>query len=139
MLFANQSSVEHLSTIHFAALVKCVLRTFISSNMTTATVVFVLLSGLLVPIVKQQLELPWHVFNLLLFVLGPLLVVVYRTYIYSNFFSPLRHLPQPRGGLPLIGHDLAQFQQPPAQDFGRWMQDVPNDGLVLPPPLEAFQ
>ncbi|KAM0715206.1 hypothetical protein Q7P37_009671 [Cladosporium fusiforme] len=67
---------------------------------------------------------------LALLLAGSLLFATYRTYIYPNFFSPLRHIPQPSGALPFIGHDLAAFQQPPAKDFGRWMREVDNDGLI---------
>jgi len=67
---------------------------------------------------------------MILLVAEVLLFSIYRTYVYPTFLSPLRHLPQPKGALPLIGHDLALFQQPPAQDFGRWMRELENDGLV---------
>ena len=82
----------------------------------------------------------WNVYYLVLPVIELLLFSFYKTYIYPNFLSPLRHLPQPKGALPLIGHDLALFQQPPAQDFGRWMRELENDGLVNSPTTsEAFK
>jgi hypothetical protein len=73
----------------------------------------------------------WNTYYLILPVTELLLFSFYKTYIYPNFLSPLRHLPQPKGALPFIGHDVALFQQPPAQDFGRWMRELENDGLVI--------
>ncbi|KAF2716477.1 cytochrome P450 3A4 [Polychaeton citri CBS 116435] len=80
--------------------------------------------------IKHHLGLGWDACLLPLLVAGPFLFSTYRIYIHPNFLSSLRHLPQPKGALPFIGHDLALFQQPPAQDFGRWMREVPNDGLI---------
>jgi len=55
---------------------------------------------------------------------------VYRLFIYPFFISPLRHLPQPKGGLPLLGNGLVLFAKPPGQDFLKWVTEVPNDGLI---------
>jgi hypothetical protein len=81
-------------------------------------------------VIPQHLGSSWSAYCLILLVAEVLLFSIYRTYVYPTFLSPLRHLPQPKGALPLIGHDLALFQQPPAQDFGRWMRELKNDGLV---------
>jgi len=83
--------------------------------------------------INQYLELSWRASVLIPLVAGPIVYATYRTYIYSNLVSPIRHIPQPKGALPFIGHDLALFQQPPAQDFSRWMREVENDGLVSIP------
>ena len=78
----------------------------------------------------HHLESSWNAYYLVISVTELLLFSFYKTYVYPKFLSSLRHLPQPKGALPLIGHDVALFQQPPAQDFGRWMQEVENDGLL---------
>jgi cytochrome P450 len=36
-----------------------------------------------------------------------------------------------QGGYPFLGHGLALFQKPPAEDFLRWMQEIPNDGILM--------
>jgi hypothetical protein len=103
--------------------------------MSLASGAFVLVATItFIIIISQYLELHWKACVLILLAAGPILYATYRTYIYSNFISPLRHIPQPKGALPFIGHDLALFQQPPAQDFSRWMREVQNDGLVSTPP-----
>lgn len=103
---------------------------FVASALAAAVITFLII---------RHLGSSWNAYYLILPVTEPLLFSFYRTYIYPNFLSPLRHLPQPKGALPLIGHDLALFQQPPAQDLGRWIRELENDGLeFLPAPCEAF-
>jgi hypothetical protein len=101
-----------------------------ASNMAPALLMFVLIAMITSFAMKTYLEWHWKACIFVPLAAVPTLYATYRTYIYSNFFSPLRHIPQPRGALPFIGHDLALFQQPPAQDFNRWMREVQNDGLV---------
>ncbi|KAF2499486.1 putative P450 monooxygenase [Lophium mytilinum] len=59
---------------------------------------------------------------------------VWRVFIYPFFFSPLRHLPGPkgisRGEYPLIGHGLSMFSRPPGGHLLEFMKEVPNDGLI---------
>ncbi|TLD18681.1 cytochrome P450 monooxygenase FUM15-like [Venturia nashicola] len=55
---------------------------------------------------------------------------IYKVFIYPFLLTPLRHLPSPSGGLPLLGHGLALFTKPPAIDFLKWVTEVPNDGLI---------
>jgi hypothetical protein len=98
--------------------------------MAPALAIFVLIALIKSFAIKPYIELHWKACILVPLVAGPILYATYRTYIYANFLSPLRHIPQPRGALPFIGQDLALFQQPPAQDFSRWMREVPNEGLV---------
>jgi hypothetical protein len=104
-----------------------------ASKMALTLVIFVLVAMVTSLMINQYLELHWTACVLIQLVGGPILFATYRTYMYANFISPLRHIPQPKGALPFIGHDLALFQQPPAQDFSRWMREVQNDGLVLSP------
>ncbi|KAH8807122.1 cytochrome P450 monooxygenase [Xylogone sp. PMI_703] len=59
-----------------------------------------------------------------------LLWVIYTIEIYPHFISPLRHLPSPKGGYPLIGHGLAQFKKPLGEEFLRFQRDVPNNGII---------
>jgi hypothetical protein len=90
-------------------------------------------------VVIQHFGSSWNALWFIFPVAELVLLTIYKIYIYPNFLSPLRHLPQPQGALPFIGHDVALFQQPPAQDFGRWMRELENDGLVfLPPQRGAF-
>jgi hypothetical protein len=99
----------------------------------SSRVVIVLVSAIIALVVKQHLTLQWNAYTLVLLVSAAFLRPTYNIYIYPNFLSPLRHLPGPGGALPFIGNNLALFQQPPAQDYGRWMREVQNDGLVRLP------
>jgi hypothetical protein len=103
--------------------------------MAQAFAILVLIVTITSLTINQYLEWHWRASVLISLVAGPIVYATYRTYMYSNFISPIRHIPQPKGALPFIGHDLALFQQPPAQDFSRWMREVQNDGLVLIPKL----
>ncbi|KAF2402949.1 putative P450 monooxygenase [Trichodelitschia bisporula] len=58
------------------------------------------------------------------------LYTLWTVFIYPFFVSPLRHLPQPKGSIPLVGHGYAMFRKPPAKDFLKWVTDIPNDGLI---------
>jgi hypothetical protein len=98
--------------------------------MSSSRVVIVVVSAIIALVVKQYLAVQWSAYTLILLVAALFLGSTYKIYIYPNFLSSLRHLPEPSGALPFIGNDLALFQQPPAQDFGRWMREVHNDGLV---------
>ncbi|KIW16852.1 hypothetical protein PV08_04042 [Exophiala spinifera] len=55
---------------------------------------------------------------------------IYRMWIYPFFISPLRHLPEPKGAHPFIGHMVARLSQPPGEQQARWVKEVPNDGLI---------
>jgi hypothetical protein len=103
---------------------------FRSASMSSSRVFVIVVSAIIALVIKQYLAVQWSACTLILLVAALFLGSTYKIYIYLNFLSPLRHLPEPRGALPLIGNDLALFQQPPAQDFGRWMREVHNEGLV---------
>jgi hypothetical protein len=94
--------------------------------------VVVLVSAIMALVINQYLAMQWSAYALILLISALFLGSIYKTYIYPNFLSPLRHLPRPGGALPFIGNDLALLQ-PPAQDFGGWMREVHNDGLVRLP------
>lgn len=55
---------------------------------------------------------------------------LYTVFIYPFFLSPLRHLPKPKGSIPLLGHGLSLFKKPPGKDFLKWVTEVPNGGLI---------
>lgn len=55
----------------------------------------------------------------------------YKLIIYPFFLSPVRHLPQPKGFIPLLGHGLSLFQRPPGEPHLRMMKTTPNDGIIL--------
>ncbi|KAF1817023.1 cytochrome P450 [Eremomyces bilateralis CBS 781.70] len=59
------------------------------------------------------------------------ILLVYLIFIYPFYISPLRHLPSPGNGIPIIGLGAAMFKRPPGQDFLNWVTNVPNDGLIL--------
>ncbi|KAK1148962.1 hypothetical protein N8T08_007637 [Aspergillus melleus] len=60
-----------------------------------------------------------------------LVYIVYKLLLYPRFLSPLRSLPQPKGGLPILGHSLSRFQQPLGRTYLHFMNTVPNSGLIL--------
>ncbi|KAF2672119.1 putative P450 monooxygenase [Microthyrium microscopicum] len=55
----------------------------------------------------------------------------YQMFIYPSFVSPLRHLPHPKGGNLFLGHGLSLFKRPPGNDFLKWMNEIPNDGVLM--------
>ncbi|PIA95983.1 Cytochrome P450 3A9 [Cercospora beticola] len=59
-----------------------------------------------------------------------LCLAIYKLFIYPFYVSPLRHVPGPKGGLPLLGHAMAEFEHPAGATFLDWMKQIPNDGLI---------
>ncbi|KAF2759872.1 cytochrome P450 [Pseudovirgaria hyperparasitica] len=55
---------------------------------------------------------------------------LYRVVIYPLFLSPLRNLPSPPGAHPLMGHALQLLPHPLGLPFIKWMESIPNDGLL---------
>ncbi|POR36285.1 Cytochrome P450 78A3 [Tolypocladium paradoxum] len=57
---------------------------------------------------------------------------VWSTLIYPHFVSPLRHLPQPKGGHWLAGHGLESWRQGPGVLAKKWylITEVDNKGLI---------
>ncbi|EPE32078.1 Cytochrome P450 [Glarea lozoyensis ATCC 20868] len=62
--------------------------------------------------------------------LNSVVYMIWSLYIYPIFFSPLRFLPQPKGGYPIIKHGTAAFQRPAGQSFLNFIKTIPNDGLI---------
>ncbi|EHY54727.1 Cytochrome P450 monooxygenase PC-21 [Exophiala dermatitidis] len=63
-------------------------------------------------------------------VLNLVLWFVYIVAIYPNFITPLRHLPTPKGANPIFGHVRSQFTSPRGEDYRRFIQEIPNDGII---------
>lgn len=56
---------------------------------------------------------------------------LYRLVLFPFFLDPLRHLPVPKGFLPIIGHGLILFSKPSGNGQLRMARETPNDGLIL--------
>lgn len=63
-------------------------------------------------------------------VFNSVLLFAYRWIIYPKFFSPLRSIPGPSGGLPILGQGLSRFALPRGEIFLKWVNSIPNDGLI---------
>jgi hypothetical protein len=126
-----QEKFAEIGRISYSSFLLSILDLCCLPKMRSDTAVCFVVSAIIVVAIKQFSGLRWGEHYLALLLAGSLFFASYKTYIYPNFFSPLRHIPQPDGALPFIGHDLAAFQQPPAKDFGRWMREIENDGLVF--------
>ncbi|KAI9035670.1 cytochrome P450 [Aspergillus affinis] len=57
--------------------------------------------------------------------------IVHKLFIYPRFVSPLRFLPRAPGGYPILGHAFTGFTEPIGQEYMRFMQEVPNEGIIL--------
>ncbi|KAL8675147.1 MAG: hypothetical protein Q9168_000518 [Polycauliona sp. 1 TL-2023] len=55
---------------------------------------------------------------------------IWNVIIYSNFLSPLRHLPEPTGNSWFMGQFLAIRSEPTGAPQRRWSNEVPNDGII---------
>ncbi|KAK9413969.1 putative Cytochrome P450 3A5 [Seiridium unicorne] len=57
--------------------------------------------------------------------------LVYQTFIYPRFLSPLRHLPGPKNDQPLFGQLLSQYRAPsPTQKYLEWSARWSNAPLI---------
>ncbi|KAH7057107.1 cytochrome P450 [Macrophomina phaseolina] len=66
----------------------------------------------------------------ILFSIQLLLWYTWSCLIYPYFFSPLRHLPQPKGGHWLMGHFAKIRRENNGEPSREWTETVPNDGLI---------
>lgn len=58
-------------------------------------------------------------------------VFMYRTVLYPRFFSPIRHIPTPKGAHWLLGHFPDIFRYPTGNPQLRWVEELSNnDGLI---------
>lgn len=69
---------------------------------------------------------------LLLFGTQWLVYGIYAVIIYPRFVSPLRHLPQPKDGNTFFnGQWGTMIKEPSGLPMRRWINEIPNDGLIL--------
>jgi cytochrome P450 len=59
-----------------------------------------------------------------------LVYYVYAVVIWPRFFSPMRHLPMPSGGSFFNGQFAAITKDASGIPLRRWINDIPNDGLI---------
>ncbi|KAL4966075.1 cytochrome P450 [Aspergillus stella-maris] len=69
------------------------------------------------------LVLGFLIFNLVV-------LVTYLTIIYPYLYSPFRHLPRPKGEIPLVGQATAPYTKPLGSAYLKWMNTVPNSGII---------
>ncbi|RMZ82315.1 hypothetical protein DV738_g1727, partial [Chaetothyriales sp. CBS 135597] len=74
----------------------------------------------------------WARLSTYFFLLNILLYGVWAVIIYPFCLSPLRHLPGPKNGHLIFGNarDTA-LNSRRAENFRKWMTEIPNDGLLL--------
>ncbi|CAK1362724.1 Protein LUTEIN DEFICIENT 5, chloroplastic [Cercospora beticola] len=65
----------------------------------------------------------------------PVILYLYAAYkigkaILGNLNNPLRQLPTPSGDSFLLGHARATWEEPRGNCFLRWIDEVPNEGLI---------
>lgn len=63
-------------------------------------------------------------------ILQAFLVNVWRLILYPKFFSPLRGLPEPKGGSWLMGHFKEIRTKPSGIPMREWIATIPNDGII---------
>ncbi|KAF5878704.1 putative cytochrome p450 97b3 protein [Botrytis fragariae] len=66
----------------------------------------------------------------LLYLLQFIGFAIWRVILYPYYFSPLRHLPSPKGGSWWNGQWKRISGEPTGQPMLDWIQDVPNDGII---------
>lgn len=59
------------------------------------------------------------------------ILLVHKLVLYPFFFSPLRHFPEAKGFLPILGHVMILFQRPGGETHLRMMKETQNDGIIL--------
>jgi cytochrome P450 len=65
----------------------------------------------------------------LLFFVQVLASLTWTLVLYPRFFSPLRHLPTPPGSF-FLGHTRQIINESAGVPMSRWVETLPNDGLV---------
>ncbi|KAL3446898.1 cytochrome P450 [Aspergillus insuetus] len=64
------------------------------------------------------------------FVIDLVLLLSWLIIIYPYFYSPLRHLPRPKGEIPLLGQFTRPYTKPLGSTYLQWLKTIPNDGLI---------
>lgn len=59
------------------------------------------------------------------------LLLSYKFIFYPFLLHPLKHLPKPKGFLPILGHGYVLFQRPQGEPHLKMMRSTPNDGLIF--------
>ncbi|GAB7340866.1 hypothetical protein MBLNU457_7225t1 [Dothideomycetes sp. NU457] len=59
-----------------------------------------------------------------------LAMATWRILLWPYFFSPLRHLPQPKGNSIFMGQFYRILKEPSGVPQREWMETIPNDGLI---------
>ncbi|KAK5990874.1 Cytochrome P450 monooxygenase FUM15 [Cladobotryum mycophilum] len=59
-----------------------------------------------------------------------ILRLIWSTFIYPHFVSPLRHVPTPKDGHWLLGHGMKIIQSAPGAPMREWATTIPNEGLI---------
>ncbi|KAJ5951585.1 uncharacterized protein N7479_009998 [Penicillium vulpinum] len=62
--------------------------------------------------------------------LHSILWAIFILEVYPRFICPLRSLPAPKGGYPLVGYGFSRFRKPVGSDHLQFIRDVPNNGLI---------
>ncbi|KAL4925988.1 cytochrome P450 [Aspergillus undulatus] len=57
-------------------------------------------------------------------------LITYLTIIYPYFYSPFRHLPRPKGEIPLLGQSTTPYTKPLGSAYLIWLKSIPNTGLI---------
>lgn len=65
-----------------------------------------------------------------LFSAGLFAKLTFRILIYPHFLSPLRHIPGPKSVSIWNGQFSIIHEQPSGQPYIKWMDEIPNDGLI---------
>jgi hypothetical protein len=76
-------------------------------------------------------QAPLTSFLVVFLFLNSSIFTLYKLLLYPFVLSPLRHLPQARGFIPLVGHGYVMFQRPPGESYLRIMKATGNEGVIL--------
>lgn len=68
--------------------------------------------------------------TVVLFIVQILLYATYAIILYPRFFSPIRHIPTPPGGGFFTGQTRNVLSAPSGRPMRKWVESVPNDGLI---------
>ncbi|OQU94407.1 hypothetical protein CLAIMM_00766 [Cladophialophora immunda] len=55
---------------------------------------------------------------------------LYVVFIYPNSLSPIRHLPTPKGAVPILGHFLTGLKATRGEEHLKYSLETPSDGLI---------
>ncbi|KAL2847650.1 cytochrome P450 [Aspergillus pseudodeflectus] len=64
------------------------------------------------------------------FLIDLVLLLSWLIIVYPYFYSPLRHLPRPKGEIPLLGQLTRPSTKPIGSTHLQWLNTIPNDGLI---------